>query len=158
MRNLIILVAATFYSNLLVAQQTTFSIHGIDSIVKGIDSTAIFVSTSNFVIKNKKEKKNIGSGIDSVYANTQKNKLSKVTRITNWHSDNVDCYYFLNDTLIYLKTIKSIWIGELTKKKYFGEYYYSAGKLIYKLDDYKSSYYSKHYLRLSNTFLTDFKH
>ena len=103
MKKLIFL--STFYlcSQFSYAQNPTFSVKEIDSIVKRIDSTCISggITDYNFHKKGNK-KKVIGGGADWFYTDTSSTKLLKAIRETSLNTENLDSYYFYQDSLIYL--------------------------------------------------------
>ena len=157
MRKLISLVILNLISTLLAAQQINLSIPKIDSIVKQIDSTCISGGITDFIIKKKGKKKVIGGGADWYYTDSLRKKLLKANRELSLESDNLDSYYFFEDSLIYIKTRKFIYVADKTTVKKEATYYFNNGSLIFKEGDFTHALSIDNLLKISRSLLLDFK-
>ena len=153
MKKLIFL--STFYlcSQFSYAQNPTFSVKEIDSIVKRIDSTCISggITDYNFHKKGNK-KKVIGGGADWFYTDTSSTKLLKAIRETSLNTENLDSYYFYQDSLIYLTISNRTYIDGKKVINWQGQYYFQNGRLIFKHDNLKFLFDPKTYFETARRF------
>lgn len=134
-------------------QTTNFTIREIDSIVNRIDSTCINGGVEDYTIQqNDGNKKSIGGGADWYYTDASKTKLLKVFSEYSIGTQNIELYYFHQDSLIYLKIINFTYDNNTKNINWEGQYYFQNNKLIFKKDNLKKNFEPKEFLEKAKDF------
>ncbi|UOK41624.1 MULTISPECIES: hypothetical protein [Flavobacterium] len=144
-----------YLSIITYGQNTNLTVKEIDSIVNQIDLTCISGGIEDYTIQKKGDnKKDFGGGADWYYTDTSKTKLLKVYREYSIGYQNIEVYYFHQDSLIYL-TISNITYDKDKKHiNWEGQYYFQNNKLIFKQDNLKRSFKPEIYLKSAGQFFS----
>ncbi|MGG9964472.1 hypothetical protein [Ferruginibacter sp. SUN106] len=158
MTRLLLVTALFSYFDLTMAQTTNFTVKQIDSIVKSINTTCISGGITDYTFHKKgQKKKTIGSGADWYYTDSSGKKLLKAVREVYITTEDIDAYYFYNDSLIYLHTTRAKY--DSTKKTIIteGKYYFQNHTLICKEDNLKYPFKPEFYFTASRQFFGEDK-
>ncbi|WP_130735467.1 hypothetical protein [Flavobacterium sp. J27] len=133
-------------------QDNHLTVKEIDSIVQQIDSTCIRAGVEDYTINEKGSRKKIGSGADWYYTDITQTKLLKVISEFSSKSQNIESYYFHQDSLIYLKLSNISSNKDKKEINWKGQYYFQNNKLIFKQDNPKSIFKPQLYLKKAISF------
>ncbi|GAB2821663.1 hypothetical protein GCM10027043_23070 [Ferruginibacter profundus] len=141
-----------------MAQSASFTVTQIDSIVKSINTNCISGGITDYSFHKKgHRKKTIGNGADWYYTDSSGKRLLKAVREVYITTEDIDAYYFYNDSLIYLHTSRGKY--DSTKKTIIaeGKYYFQDHLLIYKEDNVKYPFKPEFYFTTARQFFAEDK-
>lgn len=142
-----------FLSIITNGQNKNLVVKEIDSIVNRIDSICVSGGVEDYTIEIKKgSKKQFGDGADWFYTDSTKTKLLKVFSEYSIGTQNIELYYFHQNSLIYLKIINFTYDNNTKNINWEGQYYFQDNKLIFKQDKLKKDLKPEIYLEKATHF------
>lgn len=125
-------------ANFAVGQTLQLSIKQIDSIVYSIDTTRdVRNAIADGMLRPKGKRKPKGGFSDTYLLSAKTQKLIKVEHGQSLFFTDYSTYYFVNDSLVFVKTSRYNLSGDTTNKVSSGQYYFVNDILVDKNEEGK---------------------